>query len=126
MTKLDAEFKGETRKVGNVVVRATRIIGTKLVVFSAWEPSAMMGKHRTITTFDGDSEWYGQIGSRPLPADIEVLKGGSPERSEALRQFRQAQQIEAFGAIRAAFPEAEFTSENDYGRGLFELEMIVA
>lgn len=124
MTKLDAEFKGETRRVGNVVVRATRTIGTMVVVFSAWEPSAMMGKHSTITTFDG--EWYGQIGSRPLPTYIELLKGGSPERSEALRQFRQAQQIEAFGAIRAAFPEAEFTSENDYGRGLFELEMIVA
>jgi hypothetical protein len=43
-------------------VTATRIIGTLTVVYSAWEPSVVMGRHTTISHLGG-TQCYGRIGT---------------------------------------------------------------
>lgn len=89
-------------KIHDRIVKRTNIITTDMYVYSVWEPSAVMGRHSTITTFDG--VWFGQIGTRPLPANIESLSG--PKRYEAVKAFHAAQYQEAHALIREVFPEA--------------------
>ena len=62
-------------------IHKIRIIGTSTVVYSAWEPSSVMGPHSTITTFDGS--WFGRVGTRTFRED----------------EFQQA-----YGAILSEYP----------------------
>lgn len=75
-------------------------------VFTAWEKSRPMGDHGWITT-DAFGVWYGQIGSRRLPPEIEALKGGSAERIAACEKWWAAQVVEAHELIHRAFPETK-------------------
>ncbi len=75
-------------------------------VFSAWEPSEIMGPHGTITFVGG--ECYGRVGTRQIGPEIEAMRGGSPERCAACDAHREAQYTEAYQAILAEYPEAAF------------------
>lgn len=86
-------------------VRKTRIIGTRCVVYSAWEPSSLLGKHGTVTT-NAYGDWIGRVGTRAISPEVEKMKGGSPERCAAVDAHHKAQYEEAYAAIIARYPEA--------------------
>ena len=74
--------------------------------YTAWEPSAVMGRHYSITTVavGGEDRWYGQIGAAFLGAGLDGLRGAA--RSQAIQATRKMEAARAFAAIRAAYPEA--------------------
>jgi hypothetical protein len=87
-------------------IRRTQIIGTNIVVFSAWEPSVLMGAHSNLTS-DGNGNWIGRIGTnRNLPSEIETLPPGSDARIDAVRGWYDAQYERAYNLIITAHPEA--------------------
>ncbi len=98
------EYISEYRHVGDKVVHKYNIIGTRLIVYNAWEPSSVMGKHSTITTIDG--KWYGRLGTSQVPPDINALPAGSDERIKAVRTYFDKEETEAYRIVIEAFPEA--------------------
>lgn len=94
----------EKRHIGDKIVQKYNIIGTNLVVYNAWEPSSVMGKHSSITFIEG--KCYGQIGHRFMSPEIEALPAGSKERIEAVQKAYDEQYQEAYRLIVEAFPEA--------------------
>ena len=99
-----APYIHETKGIGDKVIKKYSVATTDLVVYEAWEPSAIMGKHNTITSIDG--EWYGRIGTRHLPPELEKLPPG-PERITAVGKWHEDQYQEAYNLILRAFPEAQ-------------------
>lgn len=90
----------------SVIVARIPIIGTKTIVFNAYEPTNMSRhEHSTITTING--KWYGTIGSRTLPKDLDALKPMSDERSRKVGVFHEKNYQEAYKQIIKAFPEAK-------------------
>ncbi len=98
------EHVSEYKYLGDKAVHKYNIIGTNLIVYNAWEPSSITGKHSTITFID--SKCYGQIGTRRMPPEIDVLPAGSEERIKAVRRNYEEQYQEAYRIIIEAFPEA--------------------
>ena len=81
------------------IVHQTRTIGTALTVTEAWEPAC---GHTTVRYFDAYA--YGLVTSRPIPARVESMRPGSPERLVSTRDYRQALRSYALGCIAEAFP----------------------
>lgn len=74
-------------------------------VAEAWEPiDGPTAGHTTISSTIIPSGWHGLVTSRPLPAHIEAMPTGSPERIAAVVDFQAGLVLEAFGAIAAAIP----------------------
>lgn len=96
-------MNNETRQVGEIKVRATRILGTSAVVLSAWVPGKLCGEHHTVTTFGDD--WYGRVGTERLPAELDALRG--EERSRAVRAWQERKYLAAYKLIGEAFPELD-------------------
>lgn len=104
--------------------------------YSAWEPSAPMSKHSTITTCDTEDgpcgtsgrryEWLGRLGTRALTPEIDALRGGSPERIAACDAYRAAQHAVAVAAIVECFPEAAEAAHGPKARGALDGEVLVA
>lgn len=88
----------------NIIVKRFRIIGTNLIIYEAWEPSELMGRHSTVT-FIGGKVW-GRIGTDPDQSLFEHLPVGD-DRSEAVRKAYQQRYQVAYDAIVEAFPEAD-------------------
>ena len=84
-----------------IIVQSGVIAGTGIRVYTAWEPSGLMGAHSTITTIGG--KWYGKIGSNPDRAIYDHLPVGQ-ERFDAVEAAYQAQYERAYQAIREANP----------------------
>ena len=78
-------------------VYVNHIIGTSLVVLSAWEPF-----RNHTTSFHVDGVAYGKIGSRPLPAALESLPYMSLKRYDAVTAHQEALYAEAYAAIEAS------------------------
>ena len=76
-----------------IIVQSGVIAGTGIRVYTAWEPSGLMGEHSTITTIGG--KWYGKIGSNPDRVIYDHLPVGQ-ERFDAVEA--------AYQAIREANP----------------------
>jgi len=85
----------------NIKVTVTRIIGTKVTVYTAWEPYA---GHSTFTHIDGVR--YGQVGTAPLPAQLNKLPAMSEERYVQVKAWINAQYQRAYAIIKVAHPEA--------------------
>lgn len=79
------------------------IIGTPTVVYTAWEPSELVGRHSTVTTYAG--EWYGCIGTDPEKSLYDHVPVGE-DRSMAVRDAYEQRYEVAYDAIIKAFPEA--------------------
>ena len=106
--------QNETRQLEAFKVQRHRILGTRIMVYAAWERSSVMGKHSTITTIDG--EWYGRVGTRHLPAWMNALPAMSDERSRIVGEYHDAQYGEAYDIIRRAFPEVcEYAARESMG-----------
>lgn len=86
-----------------MVVHRYGIIGTRSVVYAVYEPSAVCGKHSTITHQFG--QWYGRVGTRPLTPELDALKAMSQERFDSVGAFHEAQYQEAYKVIESTFPE---------------------
>lgn len=90
------------------IVTRRRIIGTRTLVYTAWEPAYLMEQHPTITTFErhvrGHEGWWGQIGSDVDPALYEHLPVGR-ERWAAIDRAYAARAQVAYDLIDRAFPE---------------------
>lgn len=98
-----------------IKIQVTKIIGTKITAYSAWEPEA---GHSTITHIDGVR--YGRVGTSKLPTELAALKPGSDERYERVHTFFNADKERAYAAILAQHPEAA-TGQRD---GMGEIEVI--
>jgi len=85
-----------------LIVKRFRVIGTQTVVYQAWEPSGIRGRHSSVTTVDG--QWYGKVGTDPDPALYDHLPVGD-ERSRNLQQAYQERYAVAYQAIIEACPE---------------------
>lgn len=85
------------------IVTKHRIIGTRCLVFTAWEPQTP--EHITMTTIDGKP--YGKIGSRDMGLCTKKYPYGSPERINLLKEYRELENLRAFTAIRIKYPDAE-------------------
>lgn len=88
-----------------VVARRTPIIGTNLVVYSAWERA---DGHSTITHDSEIGLLLGRVGSgsSPLPTEVNALPALSPERCAAVSRFHAAENERAYAAILRDYPEA--------------------
>lgn len=71
------------------------------VVYSAWEPYTDHG-----TVFHNGDEAYGELMSRPLPAELDALPPRSEARIHAVQAWREALRQEAYEAIVALRPAA--------------------
>lgn len=89
----------------NVVVKRTRILGTNTFLYTAWEPSSLMGNHHSITHIDG--KCYGQIGTTCICDEIKALPGGSQERIDACELHREKEKNRAYEAIFNEYPNLE-------------------
>jgi hypothetical protein len=86
-----------------VRIEEIRYPGSGTVELSVWEPSGLF-QHSTF--FTDALGVHGRIGTRPLPQDIEDMRGGSPERLAAVAAWNEAENREAWLAIVAQHPEA--------------------
>jgi hypothetical protein len=93
------------------VVKATRIIGTDTIVYSAWESSTPTGAHATITRID--DEWFGKIGTRRPPAEVTDMPAMSDERYAAARAHYAAEQVRAITTILDHEPRLNVTGYID-------------
>lgn len=87
-------------------IKKTKIIGTNITVFSAWEdcPSIFYG-HSTITHEDG--QWWGRIGTAMLPDALEKLPAFSNERIDKVSNWHEEEYQRAYSLILESFPEAQ-------------------
>ncbi len=106
-----------------ILVKKYRVIGTRVVCYNAYEldmfGTGRFPNHSSITHDDASNRWWGQLGSRELPPEIDALPVG-PERWAAIDAYRDAQHELAYRAILAACPEA---AQGERRRG--EVEIIL-
>ncbi|MGE5571096.1 MAG: hypothetical protein ACM3S5_18835 [Rhodospirillales bacterium] len=108
----------ETRVVAGCLVRRFNICTTRTWVYAVYEPTELAGHdddaHSTVTTFEGhvgrlsdgrSTNWWGRLGTRGLPSDINALPVGEA-RSNAVAAYHDKQYALAYRLILAAFPEA--------------------
>lgn len=100
-----APYIHEAKRIGDKVIKKYSVATTDLIVYDAWEPSALMGPHATITSID--DKWYGRIGTKRPPPELEALPRMSEERFRAVGKWYEDQYEEAYELIVQAFPEAK-------------------
>jgi hypothetical protein len=98
----------------SIVIQKTRIIGTKIVAYSAWTPSSYTGRHQTVTSIDGVC--HGKVGTERIPAEIDALPVYTQERADAVLAWYAAQREIAYAAILAAHPEAAAGQRDGMGQ----------
>lgn len=84
------------------IIHRTRVVGTRRVIFSAWEPSRYAGPHHTVMTIEG--RVCGRLGTQTLPEELARMPR-SDERVVAVREWQTLRHEEAYAAIVAAHPE---------------------
>lgn len=119
---------------GDRVASRYNIASTRVFVYCVYEA---MDRHSTITTLDVPADhpraqkdtfkprtyaWFGRLGTRPLPSDIEALPYAGPdcERVKRCEAWRDAQHAEAVAILHAAFPESMNATKSSTG----ELELV--
>lgn len=87
------------------LVERWNMIGVDWVVYAAHAPiSGPGGDHSSIRHHA--SQWYGEVASRRLPAELEALPAMTDSRAAAVRAFTAAYVGLEQALILAAFPEA--------------------
>ena len=89
-----------------IQIRRTPILGTKIVVFGAYESIDCPTKapHGTFINLAG--QWYGRIGTDPDRTLFYHHDGGSPERIAAVKVAYEARAEAAYALILEVHPEA--------------------
>jgi len=91
------------------LVYGFRVIGTDSWTVAAYEPSSIAGPHSSIHSFDWIdqvlriSSYWGRIGTRRLPADLEALPARSQERLDAVRAHKASEYEEAHAIIERCY-----------------------
>jgi hypothetical protein len=104
-----------------IFVTGNRVLGTRWVVFSAWEalsPDVGFWSHSVQHTFDGMR--MGQVGRRRLPDDLAVMSPFSEERIAAVKSWHAAEYARAYEAIYAQFPALRLERSLQIGMGEIE------
>ena len=94
-------------------VVATEIIGSGYTVVTAWEPYA---GHASVRSDEAGGR-LGQITQRPLPAELEAMAPGSPERMAAAIDFHAANVADAYQAISEVYPDLLDRADASADRG---------
>lgn len=95
------------------MIKRTRILGTKSVVYSVWEPSSFFGPHGTLTTINGET--FGRLGTRrDLPEELESLPPYSDERWYRVKAWYTDQYEKAYQLILTEYPHLS-TGYKDMG-----------
>jgi len=94
-----------TKLPNNIIVTETKIIGTNLTIYAAWEPSSCMGPHSSLYSYEG--QVYGRISSRNLPRKLVDLEPRSNRRFVEVRKWQTQQDQESYEYVLAAFPGLE-------------------
>lgn len=87
----------------NTKVTKTRILGTQLDVYTAWEPSIIAGNHSTITFFE--DKCYGKIGTNPDKTLYEKYPPGTQERFDMVNKAYEEQYNRAYELIYQEYPQ---------------------
>jgi hypothetical protein len=108
-----------------ILVHRYNIIGTRLWMYAAYEPTSLAGKHHSsISSFDqhphAEGIWYGTVTSAPLPEKIDRLPGMTQERYRAYDCWHKDRCAIAYNAIIQAFPEA---ADGLRGEGRIQLQV---
>jgi hypothetical protein len=98
-----AEPGAEKMTMTTRIIQRFRVITTNTIVYQAWEPGTLMGRHSTVTFFDG--RCFGRIGSDPDGSIYDGIPVGA-ERSAAVKRAYDERYAVAYEAIIRAFPEA--------------------
>lgn len=105
------------KQIEGKIVTRYNILGTREIVYAAYEPSDIRGKHSTIETFDGFPGWYGRIGTRALTPELDALPALTAERWNEVKNYFADQAVEAQDLILKAFPHlwklADWNTERD-------------
>lgn len=96
------ERSGKVELSDGVIVTWHRIIGTRVRVFTAWEPSSPMGKHGTVMHIGG--RCYGRVGTEGLPGELDRLPAMTDARYRAVKEWHAARYERAYRLIREAYP----------------------
>ncbi len=86
-------------------IEATRIAGTDIIDYSAWEPTEgnyFSATHSTIQCIDG--VLMGRVGTNRLPAHLDALPARTTSRALAVSAFHQGLYYRAYVAILAQYP----------------------
>ena len=99
------------------IVDATHILGTRFVVFTAYEPKS---DHSTITTFEinGKPQWYGKVSTRNITPELDALKG--MDRYNAVKAYYRGLEAQSNIIIMSIYPEVEELNEIDETEMIFD------
>jgi len=109
----------EWTMVGTLLVHRYSVAGTSTIVHAVYEPSAVIWKHSSITHTD-EHGWLGQLGSRPLPEDIDAIPvrvngTWNQTRFDTIDAWRAGLSFASYEAILAVYPEAAGGKRRDNG-----------
>jgi hypothetical protein len=101
-------MENAVKTVGTFIVTRTRLIGTRIFMYTAYEAYA---GHLTFMHI-ADVQ-LGRVASREISREMDQLPAYSEERSTAVRSFFARNKHVAYGAIIEAFPEAWNGTQED-------------
>lgn len=103
------------------IITRRYIIGTRRIVFTAWEPQHP--QHSTVMHIDGKP--YGRVGTLGLYLCTAKYPYGTRERITLLNQHRESQYEKAYKEIFNEYPDLEHKNISK-GMGYIELTEEVA
>jgi len=86
---------------GRYLIHRYAISGTNLTVYEVREPSELCGPHSNIMRHKHPhhSGYWGELGTRRLPPELDSLPAMSEERASAVRAYHDALYSLAYEAI---------------------------
>jgi len=95
----------------------------QVVFLSVWEPiSGLLQLHGHGSVASVDGNWYGCIGTRSLPEEMDALNPFSDQGKCAVRSFIDGQYEESYALINAQYYDLIFTHGAIYSMGNISLD----
>jgi hypothetical protein len=113
------------RKIGDVIVTKTTVLGTNHVVYSAWEPGTTATHYTIMSSIDDEVTWHGRIDTVFPPEAFEALRSNTEERRRAVGLWQVAAKKRALAYVYVAFPEVlDLAHSIDGGQVVLEGEHV--
>lgn len=105
MTRLNipTRFNADNSKA----VQATNVIGSNVVIFTAWERTRFTsgdGGHTTVSSLGFSNGIYGAVTARNLGSEFDTIPVGE-FRFNKVREFRVKRNADAIAVVYELFPE---------------------
>jgi hypothetical protein len=94
------------RSFGTFLVQRYQILTTNRVCYDVWEPGAYHETHTTLRTIEG--RVYGDVTTRTLPDELELLPAWTTLRIEAIHAYQKALVAMAESYVKLLYGE-DFT-----------------